>query len=196
MDGMDRIVARIQADAKKHADEILARAQHEANEIRESFAAIAKEEAAAITEKGRKLADERALRLGGVAQLEARKMRLRTKQQMIDLAFKYALEDLRARKGDAYVETLATLAAEAAVSSREEVILSPEDRETYGATVTALANKKLAARGALTLSEETRPIAGGLVLKQDALEVDASFETLMRLQRDELASEVANILFS
>ena len=46
------------------------------------------------------------------------------------------------------------------------------------------------------LQEETRPIAGGLVLKQDALEVDASFETLMRLQRDELASEVANILFS
>ncbi len=214
MNGIVNITSRIEADAEKTANEILARAQHEANEIRESFSAIAKSESDAILEKGKKLADERVLRLGGVAQLEARKMRLRAKQQMIDLAFKHALEELRTLSGDAYVNVLANLAVSAAVSGNEEIILSEKDREEYGKAVVAQANKMMTdgtqstaekmisaagryLRGeGFSLSDETRPIDGGLILKEDTLEVDASFGTIVRLMRDDLAGDVANILFS
>ena len=210
MNGIVNITSRIETDAEKTANEILARAEHEAHEIRESFSAIAKSESEAILEKGNKLADERVLRLGGVAQLEARKMRLRAKQQMIDLAFKNALESLRSLSDEEYIEVLANLAVSASVSGNEEIILSAEDRERYGKAVTTLANKKIAgktqkmlsAAGKLLrgegfrLSDETRSINGGLVLKEDTLEVDASFETIVRLMRDDLAGDVAKILFS
>lgn len=201
MNGIVNITNRIEEDAEKTANEILSRAQHEANEIRESFAAIAKTESDSILEKGKKLADERVLRLGGVAQLEARKMRLRAKQQMIDLAFDHALESLRGLSGSAYVDVLSDLAVSAAVSGNEELIFSEKDRTEYGDAVVSAANKKMddakdpARNAGFSLSKETRPIDGGLVLKEDSLEVDASFKTIVRLMRDDLAGDVANILF-
>lgn len=214
MTGIENIISRIESDAEKTAGEIIARAQHEAEEIRAGFATSAKEEAAAVLEKGKKLADERVLRLGGVAALEARKMNLRTKQQMIDLAFNQALASLRELDGDAYVDVLSDLAVASSVSGNEEIILSEADREKYGKEVVSLANKKLSDDGenfakkaisvagrilrgeGLRLSDETRPINGGIILKEDTLEVDASFETIVRLMRDDLAGDVANILFS
>lgn len=218
MNGIENIIGRIEADAKKNAEQIITRANHEANEILNSFSEIAKNESHAILEKGKRLADERALRLAGVAQLESRKMNLRAKQQMIDLAFKKALESLRELSGDSYVDVLARLAVSATVSGNEEIILSAEDREKYGKAVVTAANKRLEEKRSNTttsvgeklkaaagkflgaegfkLSYETRKIDGGLILREDTLEVDCSFGTIIRLMRDDLAGEVANILFS
>ena len=47
----------------------------------------------------------------------------------------------------------------------------------------------------LTLSQETRPIQGGFILKDGNVEVNCTFDTLVRLQRTEIAGAVANILF-
>ncbi|MEG2857807.1 MAG: V-type ATP synthase subunit E family protein, partial [Clostridia bacterium] len=175
-----------------------------------------REESAAIIEKGHRAADERVIRLGGVAELEARKMKLRAKHQMIDLAFKNALESLRALSGDDYVAVLASLAAQASISGNEEIILSESDREQYGRAVTLAANRLLhetpvaqssfarlksaaerviRAEG-LRLSDETRDIVGGLILREDKLEMDCTFETIVHRAHDDYACDVANILFS
>ena len=47
----------------------------------------------------------------------------------------------------------------------------------------------------LTLSEETRPMEGGFILSSGYTEVNCTFGTLIRLQRDTLAAEVAKVLF-
>jgi len=47
----------------------------------------------------------------------------------------------------------------------------------------------------LTLSEQTRPIRGGFVMVDDDVEINCTFETLVRLQREKLEREVANVLF-
>lgn len=47
----------------------------------------------------------------------------------------------------------------------------------------------------LTLAEETRPIRGGLILRDGEVEVNCAFETLVRLQRGQLERQVAAILF-
>ena len=57
------------------------------------------------------------------------------------------------------------------------------------------ASALLAGTGMLTLAEESRPIKGGLILSDGDVEVNCTFETLVRLQRDEMASEVAKVLF-
>lgn len=47
----------------------------------------------------------------------------------------------------------------------------------------------------LTLSAETRELAGGLILKQGDIEVNCSVDTLLELSRGELAARVAEVLF-
>ena len=49
--------------------------------------------------------------------------------------------------------------------------------------------------GMLTLAEETRPMDGGFILSDGAVEVNCTFDTLIRLQRGALAGEVAKALF-
>lgn len=47
----------------------------------------------------------------------------------------------------------------------------------------------------LTLSQETRPMRGGFVLRDQNVEVNCTFETLVRLQKAETAGTVAKMLF-
>ena len=49
--------------------------------------------------------------------------------------------------------------------------------------------------GMLTLSEETRPIKGGFIMVDGDVEINCAFETLVRLQREKLEKDVANLLF-
>ena len=60
------------------------------------------------------------------------------------------------------------------------------------------ANELIAKRGldgCLTLSDETRPMTGGLILKQGDIEVNCTVDTLLDLSRSELAARVAEVLF-
>ena len=50
-------------------------------------------------------------------------------------------------------------------------------------------------KGKLTLSPEDRPIRGGFLLVDGNVEVNGTFETLVRFQKGTMASEVAKILF-
>ena len=74
------------------------------------------------------------------------------------------------------------------------MILSAGDRTRVGADLVARANALLKG-GKLTLSGQTRPIRGGFILKNGNVEVNGTFETLVRLQRTETAGAVAKLLF-
>lgn len=50
--------------------------------------------------------------------------------------------------------------------------------------------------GMLTLSEQTREIRGGFIMCDGDVEVNCAFETLVRMQRETLEKEVADILFA
>jgi len=47
----------------------------------------------------------------------------------------------------------------------------------------------------LTVAEETRPMDGGFILSSGSVEVNCTFDTLVRLQRSELSAQVAKVLF-
>lgn len=55
---------------------------------------------------------------------------------------------------------------------------------------------KVTGTGLLTLSEQTRPIRGGFVMSDGEVEANCAFETLVRMQREKLEKEVADILFA
>ena len=193
MNGIEKIIDRISGDAQAEIDAVLNQAKAEAAEITARYEAQAKAEADEILSRGKRAAAEREERLVSVAQLECRKAQLAAKQEVIDASFKLALEKLLALPEDKYVALLAELAVQAAPSGKGKLIFSQTDRARIGKAVVLAANEKL--NGSLTLAEETRPMNGGFILSDGRVEVNCSFETLVRLQKAELTGKVTGVLF-
>lgn len=194
MTGIDKICDRIQAQTDAACDQILSRAQEEARGIRANCEEIAQEEAEAIRARGAVAAKERELRLGGVAELEARKLHLKTKQEMIEQAFSQAEAELQNSGGAKRIALLGGLAARASVSGHEEIILSQKDRDEIGMAVVKSANAAVT-DGELTLASETRDMNGGLILREGSMEINCTFDAILRGLRDTLSGDVAEILF-
>ena len=195
MNGIEKIIDRISGDAQAEIDAVLAQARDEAAQITAKYEAQAKAEADEIVKRGSAAAAEREERLVSMAQMEGRKAELCAKQEVIEEAFELALKKLLALPEDKYVELLAGLAAKASATGKETLIFSAADRDRVGKKVVDAANAKLA-NGALTLGESVRNLNGGFILSDGAVEVNCSFDTLVRLQKAEITGEVSRALFA
>ena len=197
MDGIERIAARIREDA----DQEIARMNQEATEQVEAIQAQAQAQASRereeILARGRRAADERLERLKSAALMQRRTLELGARQEVLAEAFEKALDQLCALPDEKMVSLLASLALQAAPGGRGRLIFSPQGRAQIGAAVVAKANEALAARGAgaLALAQETRPLRGGFILADGPVEVNCSFEAMLRLRREALEKPVAEILF-
>ena len=227
MDGIEKITAKIQSDSQAEIDQLTAQAQAQADEITAASKAKAEALTRELAERGKQAAAEREERMASVAQLDARKVALAAKQEMLDKAFDLALEKLCSMEDDACVELLAQMLVKASRTGKEQVAFSVKDRNRIGKAVVTRANELLAkavapklpeeltdskvgalvdkvvtgvsaiAQGTamLTLAEETRPIRGGFILIDGKVETNCAFETLVRLERNNMAGEVAKLLF-
>ena len=194
MNGIEKITQRIASEAQAEIDRILGDARDEADRIAESYRAQADGEAAELNARNEKNAAEREERLVSAAQMEARKVLLAAKQEMVEKAYIQALDKLCAMPEEQYVAVLAGLLVKASSNGKEEAVFSPEDRERVGEAAVAKANELSGKQ--LRLSEETQPIRGGFILKDKNVEVNCTFETLVRLQKAETAGAVAQKLFA
>ncbi len=220
MNGMEKIAQRIQGDAQKELDQLEAETRRQAEELLAQTRAQAGQEREAILARGKKAAAERQERLESAAQMEKRKLTLAAKQEILDQVFDRALEKLCALPEEELIPMLSRLAGQASASGKEQVIFSKRDRARLGKQVVLGANEILAQKNAgalpgsigeskmgafinkivgvgaqLTLSQDTRNIQGGLILSDGEIEMNCTFETLVRLQREQLEREVARTLF-
>lgn len=193
MNGIEKITQLIESDAQAEIDRILGAARAESAETAARYREQADAEAAELAAKNQKAAAEREERLVSVAQMEARKVILGAKQEMVEKAYIRALEKLCAMPEEQYVAVLAGLLAQASSSGHEEAVFSPGDRERVGKAAVEKANAATGKK--LKLSAETQPIKGGFILKDKNVEVNCTFETLVRLQKAETAGAVVKKLF-
>ena len=197
MEGMDKITARIIADAEREIAEIQRENDEKIEALTAEAQSAAEQESLELLTRGRRAAEERRERLSSSAAVECHKLELAAKQELLEETFAAAVEQLCSLPREEYIALIASLAAEAAEGG-EQMILSPRDAEQYGTEVIAMANTALRAagtRGELTLSSETRPIPGGFILSSGDVELNCAFDTLVRLRREKLEKEVAKILF-
>ena len=194
MNGLEKINQRIRRDGSDEVAAIRAETESRVRSIRNDFRAqIAQMEAEAAERRARTVA-ERLERLGGSADMERRQMLLAAKQGCIDEAFARAARALGDLPRQDYVALLARLAAENG-NGDEELVLSAADRDAVGPAVVSAANA-LKPGAAFTLSSESRDLGGGLVLKRGLVEVNCTFDTRLRQLRQEMATDVAQILFA
>ena len=194
MNGLDNISNKIIAEAEQQAAKITAEAKLQAQDI------IAKAEQAAAKEieQGQASIDARVADMAEKARiaatLERRRLVATTHQKLISTVFTTALERLRNLPPEQYQKLLITL-AENALSDREggELILNAADRAAYGEAVV----QKLNAKGgeAVTLSEESRNIPGGVIIKRGNIELNCALDVTVRILSDSMANEVNRMLF-
>ena len=198
MKGIDKITSRILADAEAECAAVKAESDKHCGEIKAEAEKKAQDEYWRLVREGVKDTEQRVQRMDRTARLEARKSVLNMKQDAVTKAFELARDKIAELPERDYVGFLARQAAEAAITGQEEVIFCERDRAAVGAKAVKAANELLAAKGMpamLTLSDATREMAGGLMLKQGDIEVNCTVDTLLDLSRGELAARVAEVLF-
>ena len=195
MKGTEKLIAHIQADAKAQADAILTQAEQQAAAIRGDFDKQAEGVYADQIRAGVKSIQAQVDGEARIARMEGRKSLLAEKQQLVKESFQKAQEQIVSLPAEQYVPFLARLAAKAAVTGDEEIVLNAADRERYGEKIAAAANALLGEKGALTLSDRTGDFAGGLILRRGAIEANCTVELLVELSQSELSAQVAQLLF-
>ncbi len=179
--------SKIVEGAKAEAGRILDEARAEASKIRQAFDAKAKEEAA-----------EHVRRRVSLRELEARKAILAEKGRAIDEVFDRALETLRRRDREGGYGITRRLLLLAVETGDEEVIIDAEDRKALPPDYLEKLNEELrqqGKRGELKFSEANRSIKGGFILKRGRSESNSTFDTLLSMVRDDLETEISQILF-
>ena len=198
MAGTERIRERIIGEAKQQANEHIKQAEGEADAIVQDARVEAETKKSAILEKARAEAVERQKRILSVVELEARKKKLQAKQDMVNSAFVQALDRINRMPLEQYEQVLVELAAETVSSGDYEIVLSEKDKLRFGKELIYKINAKLSTKnfhGTVRLSEAATGIQSGFILKQGNIEINYSFEAMIRAQREQLEVEVVKTLF-
>ncbi len=198
MKGTEKIIAHIRADGDAEAKKIIDAASKQAEEKRaESFKA-ALSEYEKLMQAGNAECEDILSGSRRIAEMEAKKSVLSVKQEMISAAFDAAREEIVNMPRDKYTQFLVRMAAEAAASGMEEIVLNARDKAEVGKSVCKAANELLSAKGTpgkLTVSEDTADISGGVIVRFGGIETNCSIDALIRQRRSGLSTEVAAAMF-
>ena len=198
MAGAEKIQQKILKEARQQAQKDIEQAEKEAAAIIKSAEQEALEKKETFFKKGLEDAAEHKKRLVAVAQLDARKQRLQAKQDVLQAAFDGALNQLISLPKEKYQSVLIDMVVAAIKTGQEEVIVCERDKKGLTPDFIKAINTQLLNKGmnsAVKLSDETREIKGGFILRQDNIEVNHSFEMITRMQRDVLETQVIKVLF-
>ena len=188
-----------------------AQARQEANDIVEKGRAAASERlerlnsASQMERRKLELAAKQEV-LGEAFALALEKLCTLPEKEYISLLAKLALEAsssgkeqlIFSKKDRAAVGKQVVMAAnDALVKERAPSLPEEVAKSKVGAFVDKLVHNTTAVvtGTGLTLSEETRDIKGGFIMVDGDVEINCAFETLVRLQREQMEKKVADALF-
>ena len=188
-----------------------AQARQEANDIVEKGRAAASERlerlssASQMERRKLELAAKQEV-LGEAFALALEKLCTLPEKEYISLLSKLALEAsssgkeqlIFSKKDRASVGKQVVMAAnDALVKERAPSLPEEVAKSKVGAFVDKLVHNTTAVvtGTGLTLSEETRDIKGGFIMVDGDVEINCAFETLVRLQREQMEKKVADALF-
>ena len=208
---IDKLMAETGEKAQAIQVNAAAQAQQEANEIVEKGRMAASERlerlssAAQMERRKLELASKQEV-LGEAFDLALNKLCTLPEKEYIELLTTLALEAstsgkeqlIFSQKDRARVGKQVVMAANEALLKERAPSLPPEvTKSRVGSLMDKLVHNTTAiVTGAgLTLSEQTRDIKGGFVMVDGDVEINCAFETLVRLQREQMEKKVADVLF-
>lgn len=192
MKGTEKIIAHIEADAQAQADAVLGEARQRCEAIKARFDEKAARLYSDRIREGVKACQDQEDSALRISRMEARKSVLSVKQEMVEKSFDLAVQQIVALPDEKYTAFLANLVKKAGPAGDEEIILNAADRARVGEALIKAVN---AGGAKMKLSDETRDIKGGLILRRGSIETNCSVELLVELCRGELSAKLADVLF-
>ncbi len=218
MTGFSKITDKILAEARADAEASVSEAQAKAAEISAEYAVRAEALKKQIDEDAKRQAEEIVARAHADEAMIRRSAALEARGNMVDEAFDLARREILNLSAERYTEFLSMLLCRALREQLEDerqtrelygdeeqptedftVLLNELDRERVGKELMArLTAKHKAGEIELlpTLSEETAPIDGGLILRRGKIEINCSVKALFGELRPEWEGRVVARLFA
>ena len=128
-----------------------------------------------------------------VAELDAKRIDLGTRQRLVGEAFSEALKQLVEMAPDKYVKFADKLMAQAVSTGKEVVFVGKNEKHLDQRW---LDGYNASHNTTLTLSPDKLPIAGGFVLRNDRIDTNCSWEMLIADARADIETEVVKRLFA
>lgn len=194
----DKIIQKIEEEAKQDAAAIGAAAQEKARKEKEQILAKAQEQVREIQAKSQVDAKEAAGRLQLIAELQSRKENLASKRKVLQEAFDRAAEQLEALPQEQWEKLIGRIVLESDLIGHEKLVVPAKDRPRYEQGLLAQLNKELkdqGREGSLTLSDRTAGFTDGVLIEGETCDYDGSFATLLEDVRTGEEYRVAELLF-
>ena len=199
MNGAEKIKERILEDARSLHDKIM----QEANAQAENIIAEAEKEAfqrmTLLTEKAKEEAALIKQRYKAAESMEDRKNMLKVRQECIDETFEVALQKLSDMPVDKYKLFMESIILKTVKNEDGVIVFNERDKKRLGEDFISELNQKLKAKGlsaVLSLAKDSLDTSGGFILRYGEMEVNCTLEIILDMQRPNMETEVAKILFN
>lgn len=198
MSNLNNITSKIIKDAEEKRDEILNAAQVESDSIIAKETKKAKNLEVELIEKAKIEAKARENRVISNARLKVRNNELKAKQDMISKVFEKAVERLNSLSTLEYKEYILRALDSLDLEGTEILIINKKDEDVINNKFLLDLNNKLIGLGKkgkisiLTNGNFDR----GFILDRDGIQINNTFESLVKSLRSELELEVTKVLFN
>jgi len=199
MNGAEKIKERILEDAKKLHDKILDEANAQARSIISEAEKEAFQKLTLMTEKAKEEAVLIKQRYKAAESMEERKNMLKVRQECIDEAFDAALRKLSDMPDDKYGLFIEGIILNNVKNEDGIIVFNDRDKKRLGEKFISEINRKLKRKGmsaVLSLAKDSLDASGGFVLRYGELEINCTLEIILDMQRPNMETEVAKILFN
>ena len=183
----EKIIKQIKKDAEKQVKQMLKEAENQSKEIIKEAEKQGKVESEKIISNGKIHSENIKKILVSKASQDAKRVLLKTKEEMIEKCFKRANENLGKINDEQYIKIMETYVDEGAKTiSGEFHIISSRD-----------ADKKIADERDIKLAGHIHS-TGGVILKSidGKITLDNTFEGILKRRKDEIRINVGKLLFS
>lgn len=198
MSNLNNITSKIIKDAEEKRDEILNAAQVESDSIIAKETKKAKNLEVELIEKAKIEAKARENRVISNARLKVRNNELKAKQYMISKVFEKAVERLNSLSTLEYKEYILRALDSLDLEGTEILIINKKDEDVINNKFLLDLNNKLISLGKkgkisiLTNGNFDR----GFILDRNGIQINNTFESLVKSLRSELELEVTKVLFN
>lgn len=196
---LDRLVERILDDAREHGARIVEAAMSRRLEFLDEAGEEAELAKARIIEGARREAEMERRQKVAAAVIQARVDLLQTKQTIIARVIERAVEAVLSAPKEEYMAILLSQLRRVRGYENAELILSGADRRRLGEELVEAANRddgEAEGTGVIALSQSTRDIAGGFILRTGDREINCSLDARIESEREEIEEAVARIMFT
>lgn len=196
MDGLTKIISKIQSDANSQVEAIISKANEQAQRIIDDAKADAEKKSSEIIEKANaeaKLISEKAL---SSCELTQKRVILETKGTIINEVVAETLNYLCTLSDKEYFDIIKILVKTNALTGCGKIMFNKEDYNRIPAGFDKALNECLDKDKNISISDVSISCKGGFVLSYDEMRVDCTFESLIDDASETIKDKLNEVLFS